>query len=266
MKYFLLFSLFLLLACNRKTAKIGGTAVRINPAIVDTSGFTIQSRFIPIKGFSRTTEPAGSFGAYLRNLPLKAIGEPVRLFDGKVKPNRNVYISVVDQEIDPVNLQQCADAVMRLRAEWLFEQKRFSDIHFNFLSDSKPRYFTDFAKGDLSYKNFRKYMKYVFSYANTASLKDELIPVKQLADIQVGDVFIQKGSPFGHAVIVTDVITNKEGAKKYLLAQSYMPAQETQILINPSESAFSPWYSVSDKTIITPEWKFEPEDLRRFKN
>ena len=266
MRFLLFTPLLLMLACNSESARVGGTAIKINPALVDTSGYTIESRFIPVKNFSRVAEKSGSFGAWLRKLPLKSISEPVRLFNGKIKTNNNIYVSVIDQDIDPVDLQQCADAVMRLRAEWLFGQKRFTDIHFNFLSDGKPRYFTDFAKGDLSYKSFRKYMKHVFSYANTASLRDELMPVDRISDIRPGDVFIQKASPFGHAVIVTDVIVNKDGAKKYLLSQSYMPAQETQVLINPTESAYSPWYSVSDKPVITPEWQFEPHDLRRFRD
>jgi len=51
------------------------------------------------------------------------MGTTVKYYDGSTKINRNVYCSVIDQDIDPVDLQQCADAVMRLRGEYLLKQK-----------------------------------------------------------------------------------------------------------------------------------------------
>ena len=52
--------------------------------------------------------------------------------------------------------------------------------------------------------------------------------------LQPGDVFIKGGSP-GHAVIVVDVaIYTQTGKKVFLLAQSYMPAQQIHILVNPA--------------------------------
>ncbi len=258
-------AIILLLSCEVQNTKVAGSDVTANNSLIDSTQSTVGKRFLPVEGFKRVDAASGSFGHYLRNLPLKSMGSAVKYYNGEEKENDDVYVSVVNQEIDPVDLQQCADAVMRLRGEWLFAQKRYDEIHFNFLSDGKPHYFTEYAKGDLSYKNFRKYMKYIFSYANTGSLRDELVPVEKIMDMQPGDVFIQKKNPYGHAVIVVDVIENESGAKKYLLAQSYMPAQETQILVNPSEKSFSPWYTVSGGPVITPEWQFEAKDLRRFK-
>ena len=153
---------------------------------------------------------------------------------------------------------------MRLRAEYLYGEKRYNEIKFNFLSDGKPRYFLDFSKGKRDYTSFRKYMKYIFSYANTASLHDELVAVKNKNDILPGDIFVQKQNPYGHAVIVLDVIIHKEtNKKKFILAQSYMPAQETQVLYN-SASIPNVWYSLDSQELRTPEWSFEWSDLRRF--
>jgi len=230
---------------------------------IKPAGKTIAERFEVPEGYYPTSLASNSFGEYLRNLPLKPIDASVHLFDGRIKANHQVYCSVVDQEIDPVDLQQCADAVMRLRGEYLFAQKKMDAIKFNFLSDGKPRYFKDYAKGDYSYKKFRAYMKYIFSYANTASLKKELTPVNDIQNIEVGDVFIQSGNPFGHAVIVVNLIENKQGEKKMMLAQSYMPAQETQILVNRNDNN-SPWFAVKTGNLLTPEWEFHSSDLRRF--
>ena len=85
--------------------------------------------------------------------------------------------------------------------------------------------------------------------------------------MQIGDVFIRAGSPYGHAVIVVDMAENDTtGEKVYMLAQSYMPAQDIQILVNREEREISPWYRLGEGPVETPEWTFSPADLRRFGN
>lgn len=104
----------------------------------------------------------------------------------------------------------------------------------------------------------------IFSYANTASLRDEL-PPRPIMEMEIGDTFIQKGRPYGHAVIVVDMAINRSTSQKiYLLAQSYMPAQDTQILLNPMNKPLSPWYELGVKSVMTPEWSFTSGDLRHF--
>lgn len=231
---------------------------------INKSATTISTRFAPPVGFERKVFDANAFATYLRRLPLKPWNSNVLYFDGRTKNKPNVYLSVVDLGIGKRDLHQCADAVMRLRAEYLYAQRRFDEIHFNFVADGKPRFFKNYAKGDYSYPKFWKYMEYIFISANTRSLHDELKPVT-MSKMQVGDVFIQKGIPFGHAVIVVDMAENPTtGQKVYLLAQSYMPAQEIQLLANPQNNSLSPWYELKNETITTPEWTFEPADLRRF--
>ena len=114
-----------------------------------------------------------------------------------------------------------------------------------------------------SYDTFWKYLEFVFSYAGTLSLSKELKAVP-MADMQIGDVFIRGGSP-GHAVIVVDMAADDSGKKVFLLAQSYMPAQEIQILKNPANTDGSPWYALDNsEEIVTPEWTFATTDLKRF--
>jgi hypothetical protein len=56
---------------------------------------------------------------------------------------------------------------------------------------------------------------------------------------------------------------NNSGEKVFLLAQSYMPAQEIQILKNSTNSELSPWFSADFVgKLITPEWTFEATDLK----
>ncbi len=114
-----------------------------------------------------------------------------------------------------------------------------------------------------SYAVFWQYLEFVFTYAGTLSLSRELTPVA-FSDMEIGDVLIQGGSP-GHAVIVVDMAVNDAGEKMFLLAQSYMPAQEIQILKNPANADGTPWYrTVSEGELDTPEWTFMTTDLKRF--
>ena len=98
----------------------------------------------------------------------------------------------------------------------------------------------------------------------SASLAKQLKPVNSFSQIQPGDVIIRGGFP-GHAVIVMDVAVNNSGKKIYLLAQSYMPAQDIHVLKNPNNTGLSPWYEVNDDTVIyTPEYTFSQHELRRW--
>lgn len=249
--------LLFIFSCSGKTNTV-------NEACIKKEEMTIKSRFLPPEGFTRVNAPANSFHEYLQKLPLKKYGAEVKYYDGSIKKNNNVYCSVVDLPIGDRNLHECADAVMRLRAEYLYYQKRYSEIHFNFLSDGKPRYFKDYADGDYSEKKFRSYLNWIFAFANSASLHDEMKKVNDIKDIQPGDVLIQKKNPYGHAVIVVDIAKDASGKKIVLLAQSYMPAQEIQILINPNDSELSPWYYLEEGDIHTPEWEFVSGHLKRF--
>lgn len=255
-------------------SKESDDAVKINE-----SGMTILERFPPPKDSKRTVLEEGSFGDYLRNLPLKAYGEQVTYFNGGKKPDR-AYISVVDQDITKRNLQQCADAIMRLKGEYHYARGEYGKIAFHFVNgflcdfktwsegntvtfDGNKTSWTRKTSNDNSYESFRKYMDLVHAYASTLSLEDELQTVNTM-EMAVGDVFVKGGSP-GHAIIVVDMAEDTVSGKKYfMLAQSYMPAQETQILRNLNDPSQSPWYELKEGSLKTPEWEFEAGSLKRF--
>ena len=54
----------------------------------EDGGETLLSRIQPPKGFGRVPAEAGSFGAWLRGLPLKPGRPPVYLYDGLLKLNQ----------------------------------------------------------------------------------------------------------------------------------------------------------------------------------
>ncbi|MBR9919494.1 MAG: DUF4846 domain-containing protein [Bacteroidetes bacterium] len=240
----------------------------------------IHSRIQPPSGFRRKATAEKSFASWLRGLPLKPAGSPVYLYNGEKKYFQGAHHAVINMDVGTRDLQQCADAVMRLKAEYHYGLEEYADIHFNF-SDGTVISFDDWRKGnrpvlngnswrigrgngvvDSGYSNFKKYLTLVFGYAGTASLEKELQPVAP-ENLQSGDVFIRGGYP-GHAVIVVDVVESETREKRFLLAQSYMPAQEMHVLRNP-ENSDSPWYSIdTSRSLHTPEWTFEWDQLKRF--
>lgn len=262
----ILLPVFLLLACKSQPETIQGD-VRMGEQISEIkSDSLLVNRFLPPTGYSRVELDSNSFAFFLRHLKLKPSDAKVELFTGELKVNQDVHAAVVDYDVGTRDLQQCADAVMRIRGEYQFAQNDFKNIAFNFVSDGKPRYFLEHSGGKNDYASFRSYLNYVFSYANTRSLYYQMNAVSNYGDLQNGDVFIQTGNPYGHAVIVVDVAINKAGEKVFMVAQSYMPAQSIHILKNPINSDISPWYRLNEgaEIIVTPEWIFQQVDLRRF--
>lgn len=241
---------------------------------------SIINRFALPQGFERISYENYGFADWLRHIPLKEKGSVVKYYNGGIKPNK-VHEAVLDIDIGKRDLQQCADAVMRLKAEYHYSKKDYQNIHFNYTSGHKVS-FNDWRKGkkpivkgnsvsfsspsgntDNSYSNFKKYMNQIFNFAGTASLEKELKQV-DVKDIRPGDVFIQGGFP-GHAVIVVDVAANDAGEKIFMIAQSYMPAQSIHILKNLNQRGMSPWYSTDfGENLNTPEWAFNRNNLRRF--
>ena len=217
----------------------------------------------------------------MQNTSLKPHGTLVYCYNGQEKANK-VAAAVLNIDVGNKDLQQCADAVMRLRAEYLYKTKQFDLLHFNFTSGFKADYskwrsgyrisvkgnnvsWIKTTKESESYQSFREYLNIVFTYAGTASLTKELKQIS-LSQMQIGDVFIKGGSP-GHAVIVVDMAVNPQNNKKlFMVAQSYMPAQDIHILINQNKSTISPWYELDETAseIETPEWTFAANQLKRF--
>ncbi len=278
-----------LLSCKNETKvppQYKATKIENITQLVDTQ--IVKDIALP-NGYERIPERGGGFGSYLSHIKLKK-DKTVYLYDGSKKGNQTAQFAVLDVSVGNRDLQQCADAVMRLRAEYLYNQKAYDKIGFHAVEGQLMR-FVDWANGshnlleikklaaelkpkaDISYPNFLKYMNYVFAYASTLSLEKELTPlpiksgssISKINDIQAGDVFIKGGAP-GHAVTVVDVAKDKKTGKKiFLVAQSYMPAQDIHILKNPNNSDLSPWYSEDFGEVLkTPEWDFSKKALRRF--
>ena len=143
---------------------------------------SVEQRFPAPRGFSRDPAVAASFASWLRGLPLKPGRPPVHLHDGSLKANQTAHAAVLDMDVGRRDLQQCADAVMRLRAEYLFSVGRLGGIAFHFtngdlipfarwargerpqMSGTRVRWMTG-SPPDASHASLRAYLETVFMYA-----------------------------------------------------------------------------------------------------
>jgi Domain of unknown function (4846) len=243
---------------------------------------SLAARFPVPVGSRRVAVAAGSWGEWLRWLPLKPPGAKARLYNGQLKDRQDVVAAVVDIDVPPQDLQQCADAVIRLRAEYGFSHDP-NQVHFH-LTTGYDFWFSDYVAGRTfrvaneevlpatrpaeapTHAALARYLVPTFGYAGTLSLSRELRPVP-LAQVQPGNVLIHGGAP-GHAVLVVDVAENRASHQKYvLLAQSYMPAQSIHVLRNINEPRLGAWFAVpgpAEAEFDTPEWTFAREELKRF--
>lgn len=270
-----------------ETVSASGSAVQtasgagIQPGATENpSGKTIATRIAVPDGYTRVEAPEDSFAAFVRNYPLKKAGSKVKLYNGERKDNQEAHEAVFQLPIENEDLQQCADSVMRMYAEYFWETGQYERISFLFADGFQAEY-TKWREGfriqpgdtetvwvggnapyDDSYNCYKKFMRMVFAYAGTTSMQQESKKIG-LKKMQVGDIFLQSGSP-GHVVMVADVCENEQGQKAFLLAQGYMPAQEFQLLKNPAHEE-SPWYFVEEVTgpLETPEYTFKKGTLRR---
>ena len=240
----------------------------------------LDSAIAPPEGYTRVTVAPGTFGAWLRGLPLRPEGTPVRDFrGGRILAGDDVrQAAVAELDVGTANLQQCADSVMRLHAEWLWSSQQRERITYRFTSGDEaswPRYaagdrarvsgskvtWVRSAEADASRATFRAYLEQVFTYAGTltlASLKGR--PSRE--DLRPGDFFVLGGSP-GHVVLVLDVATDGKGRRVALLGQGFMPAQDFHVLSAGGDDA--PWFPLEGDAVTTPFWKpFPWSSLRRF--
>ncbi len=247
-----------------------------------TSAETLEARAPTPAGFTRATVEDGSFGAFLRTLPMSPADAKVKDFRGAplYEDGRHENVAaVVDVDVGARDLQQCADAVLRMHAEWRYGRGDRA-LAYHAASGATLAYakwltgermVTEGTKANLravaaprkeDHAAFRAWEDEVFTWANTSSLAREGKAVP-FAEVQPGDFFVMPGSPFGHAVLVLDVAKDAGGRTALLLGQSYMPAQSFQIL-RPSREAT--WFMVEPGAteVKTPFWAaFPMRTLRR---
>ena len=212
---------------------------------------------------------------FLQHLPHQ--NKPVVDFTGKKIDDQQKHFAILLYDVGIKDLQQCADALMRLRAEYLFSQQRFDEIKFLFTNGTWFS-FSQYCRGlrpvlqngkllwkqkqrvSFDYGSLRNYLDIVYCFAGTASLSKQLTKAE---DFAVGTIIIKPGSP-GHCMIIIDEVADRFGRRFFKLAEGFMPAQSIYILRNPEILESSPWYSLKPGEIITSSYHFKKYLLLKF--
>lgn len=248
--------------------------------LINPEGMTLDTRILPPSGYTRVPSEAYEITGFIRSLPLKPDGSQILKYDGRPVLNQDNHAAVFDIDIGDRDLQQCADSVIRIYAEYYWSIEEYDKIAFHLTNGFYMNYtkwrdgyrirvegndveWVKTASYDNSYETFLKYLNNVFAYAGTLSLSAESTRIT-LDDLLPGDILLEGGSP-GHCVLVADMAYNEEGKRCFLLAQGYMPAQDFHVLTNPLHPD-DPWYYEEELNypIRTPSWTFNEGSLRRW--
>ena len=248
------------------------------PAPVDS----LEARFPTPPGYVRVPLEAGSFGEWLRGLPLAAPSTAVLNNSGEtVFPGDDAYVAaVVAIDVGAGDLQQSSDAVIRLHGEWLWANDQQAAISYK--STTKlDMPFSRWAKGqrllaagpnmgwvvkgkpkEPTYNDFRQYIDAVMLWSNNVSLALRASHVADPAQLTPGDFFLQTRGK-GHAVLVLDVAQKPTGERVALLGQALQsPAQSIHVMRLGHATA---WFSMRPPNpVLTPRAdEFSWADLER---
>ena len=108
--------------------------------IINPEGKTLQERVAPPPGYERTEARRDSLTTFLRKYPLKKAGKPVLLYNGEEKGNQSAHMAVFKLPMEKEDLQQCADSVMRVYAEYFWKTGQKERISFRFVDGFQAEY------------------------------------------------------------------------------------------------------------------------------
>ena len=254
----------------------------LEPSYINESGGTIAERILLPENFRRASYTKGSFSHYIQHYDLKPIEAKIVNFDGEDYIYQQGHVGILEVPVPKNGLQQCADALIRLRAEYLWQQNRKDEIGFNFTSGHycswkkyaegyRPKVnvnkvsFSKIAAADTSEENFYNYLNLIYMYAGTQSLYDELTRIKKVEHLEVGDMIVKPGFP-GHIVMIVDKATHANGEILFILAQGNTPAQSVHVLKNLNDHKISPWYTLEANAYLEiPTYYFNNIEFVRFK-
>ncbi len=224
------------------------------------AGVSIEVALPPPYGAERVE--ADAFGLWLRQRTLAHADAPVLAYDGseitKSTPWRVVQLPMVDGD-----LQQCADAILRMRAEWQKETGQTVSFH---ATSGDPLPWERYQRGEDPYdagdriawragsdQTWDGYLTKVFTWAGSWSLENH--ETRPASEPRSGMILVQGGFP-GHAVLLMDV-ARRADTFYFLAGQSFMPAQRFHMDLGPHAG----WWELEDEMALGT-WVFSRSDLR----
>lgn len=206
------------------------------------------------------TRVQSSYADFLRSLPLKKRGSRVQLFTGGDARFQFLSTAVIDMPVLS-NYEQCADMTMRLRAEYLFSQGRYSEIRFRDVNGKTLQY-----SGGGSRKALNRFLRNAYGVCSTFSVHRETKP-RKISEVMPGDVLVypaRTSHTLGHAVMVIDV-ARKGNKVAIMCAEGNTPAREAHIVrnLNPVNN---PWFFFDgdESSLQISFFHFRKNELRHY--
>ncbi len=242
---------------------------------------TIRTRFPSPAGYDHVRADSHSVAAKLPHWELLPPGTAARDWRGRIALSADEIGAVLAWDLLG-SVEQCADVAMRLVADHARGTQAEDSIAFSSLSGQTiswsrwrtGRYTTNAAATRIVYRPdgptrddedaFADYLRFVMTYANTASLVRDW-PQVSAADIKVGDVLIhppRTGSSMGHLSIVVDACEDTSGARRYIFADGYTPARMPVVRQRVPGDPVSVWMTPAQ--YLDYQSRFGPGDFHRF--
>ena len=249
------------------------------------AGGTQETAVAPPEGYERIPAAEGSFLQFMREMPVWEQGSSIMTYDGEAISSVNAA-AVYTLSLPDVDLQQCADTVIRLWSEYYYQTGQTDRIAFSY-SNGYETSWADWQKGwryltvpavgwtfrvklkgqDDSLQQMHNYLQAVMRYAGTLSLEAESQPVAA-SEAHAGDIICKGGAP-GHVLVIVDEAVNEKGERCFLFAQGLMRSQSAHIVAGCGD-ADSPWYTekqLSEMPVRFSSYTYQtPDTLRRWKD
>jgi hypothetical protein len=240
----------------------------------------VITRFALPDGYQRTDTLPATFAFFLQHLPLLPPKTPVKFYDGATNTSSHPA-AVIDMETGDKNLQQNVQAVIRLWAEYLFEQKQFANIHFHInngelipyeqwaqgmkLVINRKTYWTKTPSNPRQYQTFRRYLNFIFTNSDFQTLSQDM--ERSTADnMAPGDILVSGNNTENYVVMVLDVAVHPEtGETLVLLVSGGNPAQSIQVLQYTGENKTTgAWFPVKNDVLTIDKMDFSTAKRYRF--
>ena len=248
------------------------------PLIAQT---TIGEIPLPSADYHRLPAGPGSFAAWLRQRPLKNKNLPVLDYRGRIfkAAGDSVVAAVLDLDIKGRRLEQCMDILVRLYADYLWQNKQGKDLilplpggYWLTWADWKKGFRPIFkgievrlflsAQADSGEMSYKKYLNTVFAESHTQQFYHAYKPITPEM-VAVGDFIVKKGTK-GHAVLIADMAVNEHGDLIALVGNGDTPACQFFLINYKKDEAWIPLDFERENLLLPLRRKMSWDGLRRF--
>ena len=228
----------------------------------------LADRFPPPQGSQRIAPAEGSFGDWLEKIPIDTNKKILHYYTGDEALQQNGHAAIVDIPVKN-NVQDSRKIIMRIRAEYLYQQGRYDEIEFRNKEGRiiNPRIWyaqkypgTEF---NFPYREFNRFIKESLPGADWSEYMNNLERIAP-SEAEAGDIVYQK-SGGSHAMMIAGAAENPSRERMLLFIEGATPPAEVHVVANPADPSISPWYRMEEsRPVRTPYWVFNDRNFYRF--